>query len=94
MYNDTGLCIIVGIAKENVMIKLKKINDAYWAGNGFGNQPAEWVVKGAEHINVWSSGGNEWNVTNRDTGERILRNKYGRAFTLELLEDKMPELGS
>ena len=77
-----------------MVIKLKKINDAYWAGNGFGNQSAEWVVKGAEHINVWSSGGNEWNVTNRDTGERILRNKYGRAFTLELLEDKMPELAS
>jgi hypothetical protein len=76
------------------MIKLTKKTDAFWAGNGFGNEAAEWVVKGAEHINVWSSGGNNWNVTNRDTGERILRNKYGRAFTLELLEDKMPELGS
>ena len=75
------------------MIKLTKKADAYWAGNGFGNDAAEWVVKGAEHIHVWSSGGGNWNVTNRDTGERILRNKPGKAFTLELLEDKHPELG-
>lgn len=74
------------------MIKLKKINDAFWAGNGFGNQPAEWVVDGAEHLNVWSSGSNVWNVTDRSTGVRIIRNKHTKKLALELLGDRMPEL--
>ena len=74
------------------MIKLIKKTDTYWVGNGMGNAPAEWVVKGSEHLHVWSGGGNCGNVTNRETGERILRNKPSRAFTLELLLHKMPEL--
>ena len=38
------------------MIKLTKKSDAFWAGNGFGNEAAEWVVKGAEDIVVRKSG--------------------------------------
>jgi len=74
------------------MIKLTKKTDAYWAGNGFGNEAAEWVVRGAEHLHVWSSGSGEWNVTDRETGERIIRREYGRANALKILAEKMPEL--
>ena len=74
------------------MIKLTKKTDSYWMDNGMGYVPAEWVVKGAEHLHVWSGGGNLWNVTNHETGEHILRCQLGRAFTLELLLHEMPEL--
>ena len=76
------------------MIKLKKISDAGWVNNFVGHEAAEWVVKGHEHINVWQGSGQEWSVTNRITGERILRGIWTRNVALELLEDKHPELAS
>jgi hypothetical protein len=75
-----------------MMIKLTKKADAYWGGNGFGNEAAEWVVQGAEYLHVWAGSAGFWNVTNRETGERVLINQPTRAFALELLEEKMPEL--
>tara|TARA_R110000796_G_scaffold203024_7_gene319358 strand:+ start:6024 stop:6266 length:243 start_codon:yes stop_codon:yes gene_type:complete len=75
-----------------MMIKLTKHADAFWSGNGFGNDKAEWVVKGAEYLHVWAGNAGSWNVTNRETGERVLRNQPTRAFALELLEEKMPAL--
>jgi len=73
-------------------IKLIKKTDAHWMGNGFGNAPAEWVVKGAEHLHVWSSGGNAWNVTDRNTGKRLIRWAYTKKAALETLAELMPEL--
>jgi len=33
-------------------IKLTKVRGVTWRGNGMGNDSAQWVVKGAEHITV------------------------------------------
>ena len=76
------------------MIKLTKKSDAYWMGNGMGNAPAEWVVKGSEHLHVWSGGrqGGEWNVTDRNTGKRLVRWVHTRKAALESLAKLMPEL--
>ena len=63
-----------------MMIKLTKHADAFWSGNGFGNDKAEWVVKGAEYLHVWAGNAGSWNVTNRETGERVLRNLPKRAI--------------
>jgi hypothetical protein len=79
---------------ENVMIKLTKKSDAHWMGNGFGNAPAEWVVKGADHLHVWSSGGNKWNVTDRDTGKRLVRWAYTKKAALEAIAELLPELSA
>tara|TARA_Y100000114_G_scaffold38288_2_gene33946 strand:+ start:3532 stop:3753 length:222 start_codon:yes stop_codon:yes gene_type:complete len=73
------------------MIKLKKMNDAYWAGNGFGNEPAEWVVKGAENIVVRRSGLG-WIAT--ENGTRIVNGLGTKKEVLEVLEWKRPELAS
>jgi len=91
VYNDTGLCIIVGIAKENVMIKLTKKTDAFWAGNGMGDIPAQWVVKGAEDIVVRHSGSG-WIAT--ENGTRIVSGRGTKKEVLEELEWKRPELVS
>ena len=74
------------------MIKLIKKADTYWMGNGMGNAPAEWVVKGSEHLHVWSSGGNQWNVTDRNTGKRLVRWMHTKKAALEALAKLMPEL--
>jgi hypothetical protein len=69
------------------MIKLTKKQNAAWLGNGMGNAAAEWVVKGAEHIEVWK-GSTEWNITNIETGERIgrwLDTRQQAVFYLEAL---------
>ena len=66
-------------------IKLKKLKASEWLGNGMGNASAEWVVKGAEHIEVWK-GSTEWNITNTQTGERIGRWLDTRAMAVTLLE--------
>jgi hypothetical protein len=73
------------------MIKLKKINDAYWAGNGFGNQSAEWVVKGAEDIVVRKSGFG-WIAT--ENGTRIVNGRGTKKEVIAELEWKRPELAS
>ena len=51
------------------MIKLTKKTDAFWAGNGMGDIPAQWVVKGAEDIVVRHSGSG-WIAT--ENGTRIV----------------------
>jgi hypothetical protein len=91
VYNDTVICIIVGIAKENVMIKLTKKADAFWAGNGFGNEAAEWVVKGAEDIVVRKSGFG-WVAT--ENGTRIVSGRGTKKEVIAELEWKRPELAS
>jgi len=91
VYNDTVICIIVGIAKVNVMIKLTKKADANWAGNGFGNEAAEWVVKGAEDIVVRKSGFG-WVAT--ENGTRIVSGRGTKKEVIAELEWKRPELAS
>jgi len=73
------------------MIKLTKKTDAFWAGNGFGNEAAEWVVKGAEDIVVRKSGF-EWIAT--ENGTRIVRGRGTKKLLLEELEWKRPELAA
>jgi len=72
------------------MIKLIKKQDAEWLGNGLGNQAAQWVVKGAEHIELWK-GSTEWNITNTQTGKRIGRWLDTRAMAVTLLEALIAE---
>jgi hypothetical protein len=33
-------------------MKLKKVSNAYWAGNGFGTETAEWVVADCPDIRI------------------------------------------
>tara|TARA_R110000744_G_scaffold263311_1_gene377710 strand:+ start:351 stop:572 length:222 start_codon:yes stop_codon:yes gene_type:complete len=73
------------------MIKLTKKAESYWAGNGFGNEAAEWVVKGAEGITVRKSGFG-WIAT--ENGARIIKGAGTKKEALEWLEDKRPELAS
>ena len=73
------------------MIKLVKKADAFWAGNGFGNETAEWVVKGAEDIIVRKSGFS-WIAT--ENGARIVKGAPTKKEALEWLADKRPELVS
>jgi hypothetical protein len=91
VYNDTVTCIIGGVTKENVMIKLTKKTDAYWAGNDMGNEAAQWVVKGAEDIVVRKSGFG-WVAT--ENGTRIVSGRGTKKEVLEELEWKRPELVS
>jgi hypothetical protein len=91
VYNDTVTCIIGGVTKENVMIKLTKKTDAYWAGNGMSNEAAQWVVKGAEDIVVRKSGFG-WVAT--ENGTRIVSGRGTKKEVLEELEWKRPELVS
>jgi hypothetical protein len=52
------------------MIKLKKVNATQWNGNGMGHDPADWVVKGAEHIAVRKLGFRWWAIdTTKPKGE-------------------------
>jgi hypothetical protein len=74
---------------ENVMIKLTKKSDAFWAGNGFGNEAAEWVVKGAEDIVVRKSGSG-WIAT--ENGTRIVSGRGTKKEVIAELEWKRPEL--
>ena len=74
-----------------MMIKLVKKAGAFWAGNGFGNETAEWVVKGAEDIIVRKSGFS-WTAT--ENGARIVKGAPTKKEALEWLEDKRPELAS
>tara|TARA_A200000113_G_scaffold67692_3_gene58930 strand:- start:5958 stop:6200 length:243 start_codon:yes stop_codon:yes gene_type:complete len=39
------------------MLKLKKISEPSWNGNGFGTSAADWVVADYEHIAVRKSAG-------------------------------------
>jgi hypothetical protein len=73
------------------MIKLVKKADAFWAGNGFGNQPAEWVVKGAEDIVVRKTGF-EWIAT--ENGTRIVSGRGTKKEVIAELECKRPELAA
>jgi len=73
------------------MIKLVKKADAFWAGNGFGNEAAEWVVKGAEDIIVRKSGFN-WIAT--ENGTHLVKGAPTKKEALEWLADKRPELAS
>ena len=82
---------ISGPNKENVMIKLTKKTDAFWAGNGFGNEAAEWVVKGAEDIVVRKSGSG-WIAT--ENGTRIVSGRGTKKEVIAELEWKRPELVS
>jgi len=54
------------------MIKLTKTNDSHWNGNGFGRTAAEWVVTGAEHIEV-ASRGLYWVAYDAKEGKRLCR---------------------
>jgi len=76
--------------ENNMTIKLTKLNASEWLGNGMGNQAAQWVVKGAEHIELWK-GSTEWNITNTQTGERIGRWLDTRAMAVTLLEALIAE---
>ena len=76
--------------QEKDMIKLIKKQDEEWLGNGLGNQAAQWVVKGAEHIELWK-GSTEWNITNTQTGKRIGRWLDTRAAAVTLLEALVAE---
>ncbi len=71
------------------MIKLTKKTDAYWAGNGFGNEAAQWVVKGAEQIVVCKSGFG-WIAT--ENGTRIVSGRGTKKEVIAELEWKRPEL--
>jgi hypothetical protein len=73
------------------MIKLTKKADAFWAGNGFGNEAAEWVVKGAEDIVVRKSGSG-WIAT--ENGTRIVSGRGTKKEVIAELEWKRPELAA
>ena len=52
-------------------IKLTKTHPTQWNGNGMGNDPADWVIKGAEHIAVRKLGFRWWAIdTTKPLGER------------------------
>ena len=72
------------------MIKLTKKADAFWAGNGFGNEAAEWVVKGAEDIVVRKVSGGGWIAT--ENGTRIVSERGTKKEVLAELEWKRPEV--
>lgn len=52
------------------MIKLKKLNNAEWCGNGFGTSQAWWVVQGSEHIVVRPMLG-DWIAVDTNTNKRL-----------------------
>ena len=67
-------------------IKLTKTHPTQWNGNGMGYDPADWVIKGAEHIairklNLW------WAIdTTKPQGERRIAYGHTRAELISKLQ--------
>ena len=74
--------------EERQMIKLKKVSDTQWNGNGFGTSTAEWCVKGAENILVYKLGLRWVAADTAHNMNRIVCRAYSRADLLEVMEAK------
>jgi|TARA_R100000149_G_C5797964_1_gene86514 hypothetical protein len=68
------------------MVKLKKIKNAQWLGNGMGTDKAQWCVKGAEHIMVYNLGC-AWIAKNTNDNSQICRS-WEKATLLIKLQKK------
>jgi hypothetical protein len=70
------------------MVKLIKTAPTGWAGNGFGNNSAEYVVEGSEHIVVFDRGGVDWCAFDTKEGKYVIR-PYGmkKKQVIEQLDD-------
>ena len=70
------------------MVKLIKTATTGWAGNGFGNNSAEYVVEGSEHIVVFDRGGVDWCAFDTKEGKYVIR-PYGmkKKQVIEQLDD-------
>jgi len=74
------------------MIKLKKTEATEWLGNGFGSQPASWVVDGAEHIAIRYLGNWVAIDTRLEGFDRLIARGATKMDLLEVLEVKQPEV--
>lgn len=71
------------------MLKLTKLKNTQWMGNGMGTATAEWAVKGHEHIQLRQVG-YAWMAfdTRQELHTRLAR-AYTRRELLEILFTKL-----